>query len=125
MRILGNIAEGRAKTCQIVADVLSSEQYPAVIGLQKPGDDLDGRGFPRAIRPEVSDDLTRAHAETHVLNGRNSAVASRKILQLKHEEYPWLALTLCSILLYAGQVACYIDKMPVWQPSRNSRIPRR
>ena len=82
--LLGDVANLRLVSQQIVADVLAVVEHGAARRLQQAGDDGDRRGLARAVGSEDAEDAARGDVEADVPDRGNGRVVLRQAARLEH-----------------------------------------
>src|ERR1700733_5249858 len=100
VRFFRHVTQRCTKAHQIVPHIVALEEYPALIGLQQPGDDLDGSRLARPVGSQVANHLARVNPKTNVGDRRYTAIAFGNILELKHGKRTWIAIPYVAYYFY-------------------------
>src|ERR1700746_3171788 len=67
----------------LVSDIVSTEQHLAARGASNPGNNVDQRGFPRAIWTDQTDDFALIKIQSYVIKSANAAKCFADLLKLE------------------------------------------
>ena len=84
-RRLGQVARAALRLDRVFEDVIPGDDGLALGGRHVSGEDPHRRRLAGAVRAEEAEDLASLDAEADVLDGRETAIALREVLNLNHE----------------------------------------
>ena len=73
-----------AEVGEVFVDVAAAEEDFAVVGLDHPGDHLDGGGLAGAVGAQVAEDFAFAEGKADVLDGGDGAIALGGVADFQH-----------------------------------------
>jgi hypothetical protein len=85
---LGQVPDQPLDLQGMVVDVVVLDRNASLGWLHVAGENPEGRGFPRAVRPQQPQDLPFADLETDVVNRTQAAVVLGQVLNLDHHRSP-------------------------------------
>src|SRR5438045_4826536 len=86
MRLLRHVPDSPLKGFQVKPDLRSVQQHGPGRSLQQSDQDLDGSGFPGAVRAEIPENFSPPNRKADIPNHGNPAVSLREPTDFKHAD---------------------------------------